>query len=105
MATKRDPPDADDGAVRTHLVTYHLAHPERTRPALRDALMSFDSFYHITASTWLVVHDGEPVEVLDRLRRCAHPDDRILVTELSSGSAWVNLDVSWVEARRAAATV
>lgn len=87
--------------MATHLVGYDLTRKdEHDYEPLWTALRQVGTWWHHLDSTWLVVTDLTVVQLRDRLQSLMHPDDKLLVVDVtgrwrawsgfnSRGSEWL----------------
>jgi hypothetical protein len=68
------------------LVTFDLADPGRTRPAVLDEIRKSAGWAKLSSSTYAVTTQEFANQLLARVRKQAHPDDTIYVISLRK--AW-----------------
>ena len=80
-------------------ISYDLKHPDADYAGLFDVLKGLKHWWHYLESTWLVVFDGTPEQLWERLKPHVQPADHLLVigvTPESTGwlpeKAW-----NWIE--------
>lgn len=72
-------------------ITYDLSAPGRDYTKLYEAIKAYGTWSHIAESVWLVVTDKTTTEIRDALKKTVDSNDRLIVFQLTSG--WASLNV------------
>lgn len=72
--------------MNVFLVSYDLREPGQDYAGLISELKSSHSWWHHLKSTWLVATDEPADQLFARLAEHVHPNDRVLVLEVSAGA-------------------
>src|SRR4051812_31943581 len=96
-------PRSSDGetAMRTYLVAYDLAKPNRNKHALATVIMSLgQSWARPLDHTWYVKADLTEVDVEMRLAALLEEDDGLIVQAVSEPAVLANTALRWFRQRR-----
>lgn len=74
----------------TYIISYDLIN-QRNYDELYGAIKSYDSWAHISESTWAVVTSKTAVQVRDHLKKFVDGDDRLMVVKSGKEAAWSNV--------------
>ncbi len=73
------------------IIMYDLRAPGRNYDKLYEAIKAYDTWAHITESTWFIKTSSTCVEVRDNLLTHMDSNDRLFVGKLSGAAAWQNV--------------
>ena len=69
------------------MVSYDLI-KRKDYPELWDALKAYKIYAHLLGSTWIIVSQKSAMDICTALLQHIDADDKIIVTEITSNSAW-----------------
>jgi hypothetical protein len=78
--------------MKTIQVNYDLKQPGRNYAAVEQYIKGHGTWAHPLESLWLIRTDKGVAQVRDELKRHVHPQDRVLVFDVT-GDAWAT---NWV---------
>lgn len=75
--------------MTTYMIGYDI-HPTQgeTYDELIEALKAYSYWWHHLDSTWFIVTDHKPREILDNLKRHIKADDQLVVARTCGHGAW-----------------
>jgi len=73
--------------MSAYMVSYDLI-KRKDYPELWDALKAYGTYAHILGSSWIIVSSQSANEICTALLKHVDNDDKIIVTEVTSNSAW-----------------
>lgn len=87
--------------MRTFLVTYDLAHPNRNKHVIATAIMSLgQSWARPLEQTWYLRADIREGDVEARLAGLLDADDGLIIQEVQEGATFANTSLRWFRQRR-----
>jgi hypothetical protein len=89
--------------MRTFLVAYDLANPNRNRHVIATAIMSLgQSWARPLEQTWYVKTDGREADIEGRLAGLLDADDGLIIQEVQDEARLANTSLRWFRQRRTA---
>jgi hypothetical protein len=87
--------------MRTFLISYDLAHPNRNKHVLATAIMSLGtSWARPLEQTWYVRADAAEADIESRLAGLLDADDGLIVQSVSDDAQLTNTSLRWFRQRR-----
>ena len=87
--------------MRTYLVAYDLAHPNRNKHVLATAIMSLgQSWARPLEQTWYLRAETREAEIESRLARLLDADDGLIIQEVQDEAILTNTSLRWFRQRR-----
>jgi hypothetical protein len=87
--------------MRTYLISYDLAHPNRNQHVLAQAIMAVgDKWARPLSNTWYVMSEREEVELESDLRALLAEDDGLVIQATKRDAAMTNTSLRWFRQRR-----
>lgn len=77
--------------MTSKIITYDLCAPGRNYDNLYKAIKGYDTWAHITESTWFVKTADSCAQIRDNLLSHVDSNDRIFVGKLAGTAAWHNV--------------
>jgi hypothetical protein len=87
--------------MRTYLISYDLAHPNRNQHVVAQVIMSLgEKWARPLANTWYVTSEREEVELETELREMLAEDDGLLIQATKREAVMTNTSLRWFRQRR-----
>lgn len=87
--------------MRTYLISYDLAKPNRNQHVLAQVIMGLgDKWARPLANTWYVASDREETELEIELRDLLGEDDGLIIQAVKREAALTNTSLRWFRQRR-----
>jgi hypothetical protein len=87
--------------MRTFLITYDLAKPNRNKHALASVIMSLGSAWaRPLEQTWFVRSEESASELEERLTRLLDTDDGLIVQQVEAPAVFAQTSLRWFRQRR-----
>ena len=87
--------------MRTFLISYDLAHPNRNKHVIATAIMSLgQSWARPLEQTWYVRADASEVDIEHRLCGLLDGDDGLIVQSVNDDAQLTNTSLRWFRQRR-----
>jgi hypothetical protein len=87
--------------MRTFLISYDLAHPNRNKHVIATAIMSLGaSWARPLEQTWYVRADAAEIDIESRLSGLLEGDDGLIVQAVQDDAQLTNTSLRWFRQRR-----
>ena len=84
--------------MKAYIITYDLNRPGQDYPALWKEIKSYETYYRLQGSVWIIRASQSAERIRDHLQQYIDQNDSLLIAKLSGEAAWIgDLDSDWLK--------